>query len=90
MSELRQNLATKEWVIIAAERAKHNKTITHLSQDEIKAIGAVYLNRYTTFRKNPNNPRTKILGGFERGTRIQVNTIVPEDSARMLRDCATC
>lgn len=35
-------------------------------------------------------PRTKILGGFERGTRIQVNTIVPEDSARMLRDCTTC
>ena len=35
-------------------------------------------------------PRTKILGGFERGTRIQVNTIVPEDSAQMLRDCTTC
>ena len=35
-------------------------------------------------------PRTKILGGFERGTRIQVNTIVPEDSAQMLRGCTTC
>jgi UDPglucose--hexose-1-phosphate uridylyltransferase len=35
-------------------------------------------------------PRTKILGGFERGTRIQVNTIVPEDSAQMLRECTTC
>ena len=35
-------------------------------------------------------PRTKIVGGFERGTRIQVNTIVPEDSAQMLRECTTC
>ena len=35
-------------------------------------------------------PRTKILGGFERGTRIQVNTILPEDSAQMLRGCTTC
>jgi UDPglucose--hexose-1-phosphate uridylyltransferase len=35
-------------------------------------------------------PRTKILGGFERGTRIQVNTILPEESARMLRECTTC
>lgn len=35
-------------------------------------------------------PRTKILGGFERGTRIQVNTILPEVSAKMLRECKTC
>jgi UDPglucose--hexose-1-phosphate uridylyltransferase len=35
-------------------------------------------------------PRTKILGGFERGTRIQVNTILPEVSAQMLRECKTC
>ena len=35
-------------------------------------------------------PRTKIMGGFERGTRIQVNTILPEESARMLRVCTTC
>ena len=35
-------------------------------------------------------PRTKILGGFERGTRIQVNTIPPEVSARLLRECKTC
>jgi UDPglucose--hexose-1-phosphate uridylyltransferase len=35
-------------------------------------------------------PRTKILGGFERGTRIQVNTILPEESAQMLRECTTC
>lgn len=35
-------------------------------------------------------PRTKILGGFERGTRIQVNTIPPELSAKMLRECRTC
>lgn len=35
-------------------------------------------------------PRIKILGGFERGTRIQVNTILPEVSARMLRECKAC
>jgi UDPglucose--hexose-1-phosphate uridylyltransferase len=35
-------------------------------------------------------PRTKILGGFERGTRIQVNTVLPEESARMLRECEEC
>lgn len=35
-------------------------------------------------------PRTKILGGFERGTRIQVNTVLPEVSAKMLRECKTC
>ena len=35
-------------------------------------------------------PRRKILGGFERGTRIQVNTILPEESAQMLRECTTC
>lgn len=35
-------------------------------------------------------PRTKILGGFERGTRIQVNTISPEVAAQMLRECETC
>ena len=35
-------------------------------------------------------PRTKILGGFERGTRIQVNTILPEESAHMLRECRVC
>ena len=35
-------------------------------------------------------PRTKILGGFERGTRIQVNTVLPEVSAKMLRECDPC
>lgn len=35
-------------------------------------------------------PRTKILGGFERGTQIQVNTVLPEDSARLLRECNSC
>lgn len=30
-------------------------------------------------------PRIKILGGFERGTRIQVNTVLPEVSAKLLR-----
>jgi UDPglucose--hexose-1-phosphate uridylyltransferase len=35
-------------------------------------------------------PRTKILGGFERGTHIQVNTILPEESAKMLRECEAC
>ncbi|OGR80359.1 MAG: hypothetical protein A3I11_02785 [Elusimicrobia bacterium RIFCSPLOWO2_02_FULL_39_32] len=33
-------------------------------------------------------PRTKIIGGFEVGTRIQVNTILPEDSAKLLRECS--
>jgi len=32
-------------------------------------------------------PRIKIVGGFERGTRIPVNTIYPEESARLLREC---
>ena len=32
-------------------------------------------------------PRTKIIGGFEYGTRIQVNTFLPEDSAKLLREC---
>jgi len=31
-------------------------------------------------------PRMKIVGGFERGTRIPVNTIYPEESARLLRE----
>lgn len=35
-------------------------------------------------------PRTKISGGFERGTRIQVNTILPEESAKRLRECKKC
>lgn len=35
-------------------------------------------------------PRTKIPGGFERGTRIQVNTVLPEVSAKMLRECDAC
>lgn len=35
-------------------------------------------------------PRTKILGGFERGTRIQVNTVLPETSAQILRACEPC
>ena len=35
-------------------------------------------------------PRTKIIGGFERGTRIPVNTVFPEESARMLRECEVC
>lgn len=32
-------------------------------------------------------PRTKIVGGFEWGTRIPVNTISPEESAKILREC---
>lgn len=32
-------------------------------------------------------PLVKIVGGFERGTRIPVNTISPEESARILREC---
>lgn len=35
-------------------------------------------------------PRTKIIGGFEQGTRIPVNTILPEVSAKMLRECKSC
>lgn len=35
-------------------------------------------------------PRTKIIGGFEYGTRIQVNTVLPEDSAKLLRECSDC
>lgn len=35
-------------------------------------------------------PRTKIIGGFERGTRIPVNTVLPEESARILRECKAC
>lgn len=35
-------------------------------------------------------PRTNIIGGFERGTRIPVNQVVPEESAKMLRKCKTC
>jgi UDPglucose--hexose-1-phosphate uridylyltransferase len=35
-------------------------------------------------------PRTKIVGGFERATRIQVNTVLPEESAKMLRECEEC
>ena len=35
-------------------------------------------------------PRTKIIGGFERATRIQVNTVLPEESAKMLRECEQC
>jgi len=35
-------------------------------------------------------PQTKIVGGFSRGTRIPVNTILPEDSARLLRECGPC
>lgn len=31
-------------------------------------------------------PRTKIVGGFEWGTRIPVNTIHPEESAKLLRE----
>jgi galactose-1-phosphate uridylyltransferase len=34
--------------------------------------------------------RINILGGFERGTRIQVITILPEESAHMLRECRNC
>ncbi len=32
-------------------------------------------------------PRIKIVGGFERGTHVPVNTVSPEESARLLRDC---
>jgi UDPglucose--hexose-1-phosphate uridylyltransferase len=32
-------------------------------------------------------PRMKTTGGFEQGTRIHVNTIAPEHSAGLLRDC---
>lgn len=32
-------------------------------------------------------PRTKISGGFERATRLPVNTILPEESAKLLREC---
>lgn len=35
-------------------------------------------------------PRTKIIGGFEFGTKIPVNTIMPEESAKILRECPTC
>jgi UDPglucose--hexose-1-phosphate uridylyltransferase len=35
-------------------------------------------------------PRIKIIGGFERGTRIPVNTILPEESAKMLRGREPC
>ncbi len=35
-------------------------------------------------------PRTKIIGGFEQATRIPVNTVLPEDSAKMLRSCKVC
>ncbi len=34
--------------------------------------------------------RTKIIGGFEQGTRIPVNTVLPEESAKMLRECKSC
>jgi UDPglucose--hexose-1-phosphate uridylyltransferase len=43
---------------------KHNKTITDLSRDEIKTIVAVYLNRYTTFQKNPNNLITILFKNY--------------------------
>lgn len=32
-------------------------------------------------------PTVKIIGGFERGTRIPVNTASPEESAKLLREC---
>ncbi len=32
-------------------------------------------------------PRVKIAGGFEQGSHIPVNTIYPEESARLLREC---
>ncbi|MDY6843807.1 MAG: galactose-1-phosphate uridylyltransferase [Thermodesulfobacteriota bacterium] len=32
-------------------------------------------------------PRIKMPGGFEIGTRIHVNTVYPEESAEMLREC---
>lgn len=138
MSELRQNLATKEWVIISAERAKKPNAVLHKiigtpasdkaydpecpfcpgNEDRfpleeryrVDDGGGSWIvrtidNKFKiVIRTAPYAlsdvpyyhwhiqimPRTKIVGGFERGTRIQVNTIVPEDSARMLRDCTTC
>lgn len=35
-------------------------------------------------------PRTKILGGFERATRLPVNTVLPEYSAQLLRGDFKC
>lgn len=35
-------------------------------------------------------PQTKIVGGFERGTHIPVNTVYPEESAKLLRECKKC
>ncbi len=32
-------------------------------------------------------PRTKISGGFERATRLPVNTVLPEESAKLLKEC---
>ena len=32
-------------------------------------------------------PRIKTPGGFEIGTRIQVNTVYPEESAEMFQKC---
>jgi len=35
-------------------------------------------------------PRTKIGGGFEKATQMPVNTVLPEESAEMLRKCMEC
>ncbi len=35
-------------------------------------------------------PQTKIIGGFSKGTRIPGNTVLPEESARLLRECDAC
>jgi galactose-1-phosphate uridylyltransferase len=90
MSELRQNLATKEWVVISTERAQKPNAVLN------KIIGTPVSDK----EHDPECPfchwhiqlipRTKIIGGFERGTHIQVNTALPEVSARMLRECRTC
>ncbi|OGB87758.1 hypothetical protein A3J44_04065 [candidate division WOR-1 bacterium RIFCSPHIGHO2_02_FULL_45_12] len=101
MPELRQDPTTKEWTIIAIERAKRPADFKSQKDEETEAAKKncpfcpgrenqspasheSYLEYYHWFIQVI--PRVTGIAGFELGSGIYINTVIPEEGARFLRE----
>jgi len=89
MPELRQDYATKEWVIIATERAKRPHEFVK-GRGELEPLPPHDPNCHS--QREPHFhwhlkilPRLTTPAGFEIGSGMYINIALPEENAQFLR-----
>ena len=88
MSELRYNIVTGDWVIIALERARRPGDFKQAKKPEGELPQYEKSCPFCAGNEPASGEETFRIAGFELGSNIFINVAIPEECAGFLRDTA--